>query len=74
MSNYNNGDPIIYLMTENSKLKDLLQRALPEIQERVRGLNNCWPGVDVLLHLHRNERLLVEIEHALEDWETDDPS
>ena len=71
--NYYN-DTVLELAGENYKLKDLLQRALPEIQERVRGLNNCWPGVDVLLHLHRNERLLTDIERALEGWESNDPS
>ncbi len=72
--NYYNNDGILDLMSENGKLKDLLARALPEIQERVRGLNNCWPGVDVLLHLHRNERLLTDIERALKDWESNVPS
>ena len=64
-----NHDTILDLISENGKLKDILQRALPEIQERVKGFKNCWPGVEILLHLHRNERLLIDIESALEDWE-----
>ncbi len=72
MSNYYNHDTILDLMRENAKLKDLLQRCLPEIRERVKGLNACWPGTEILLHAHRNDRLLADIEHALIGWETND--
>lgn len=72
--NYYNHDTILDLMSENGKLKDLLQRALPEIQERVEGFKMCYPEPEFRIPLHRNERLLTDIERALEDWETDDPS
>ena len=73
MSYYNNYT-MLELAGENARLKDLLARALPEIQERVEGFKMCYPQPEFHIPLHRNERLLTDIERALEDWETDDPS
>lgn len=67
-------DIIDELECECYRLKVLLQRALPEIQERVEGFKMCYPEPEFQIPLHRNERLLTDIECALEDWETDDPS
>ncbi len=72
MSNYYNHDTILDLMSENAKLKDLLQRCLPEIRERVTDLNACFTVEEISLYTHRIERLLADIEHALLGWETND--
>lgn len=43
---------------ENKKMKQLLADMLPDLQSRVDGLRQSWPGKDVLTALYRNERFL----------------
>jgi len=71
--NYYNHDTILDLMSENGKLKDLLQRALPEIQERVEGFKMCYPEPEFHIPLHRKwAPAFLEITNMTS--ETNDPS
>lgn len=49
------------LMAENGKMKRLLAEMLPDMEARVDGLRELWPGRDVVTALHRNERFVREI-------------
>jgi len=50
------------LVAENKNMKRLLAEMLPDMKARVEGLQEAWPGRDVLTALHRNERFVAEIE------------
>jgi len=45
----------------NQDLHALLAEVIPEMECRVAALQQLWPGVEVLTHLHRNERILNEL-------------
>ena len=56
------------LITENMKMKKLLAEILPDMESRVSGLREAWPGRDVLTALHRNERFIAEIKKITENY------
>ena len=45
--------------------KELLAEILPEMETKVKGLTELWPGREILTHLHRNERIVSDIKKAL---------
>lgn len=48
-------DAVCGLMAENGNMKAFLLELLPDMESRVDGLRQSWPGRDVLTALHRNE-------------------
>ena len=50
---------------ENYAMTQLLQDMLPDIEARVCGLREAWPGADVLTALHRNETFVRKINEFL---------
>lgn len=44
---------------------ELLKGILPEMEARVRGLTELWPGRDTLCVLHRNEAIVYRIKQHL---------
>ncbi len=60
---------VVDLLAENGNLKQLLCDLLPDIEARVQGLNELFPGRDVLLVAHRNETHVVRIKKALAEFE-----
>ncbi len=51
----------------DSKLKELISDLLPDMEARVDGLRDLWPGRDVLTVLHRNESLLKRMKAATKE-------
>lgn len=47
--------------TKNDNMKYLLAEILPDMEARVAGMREAWPGREVLTALHRNERFVAEI-------------
>lgn len=56
-----NNDAVCELMTENGNMKRLLAEMLPDMEARVAGMREAWPGHEVLTALHRNERFVADI-------------
>jgi len=50
---------------ECDRLKDLLGDLLPDMEARVTGMTQAWPGREILTALHRNESLVSRIKEAL---------
>ena len=53
------------LMEEIKKLKNTLRKIQPEMEARVKGLQELWPGHDVLNVLRKNESIIAEIKNHL---------
>lgn len=51
------------LMDKIKELKTLVNDVLPEMEARTKGLQELWPGRDVLLVLHRNESLVKRMKN-----------
>jgi len=49
------------------KLEQLIVDCIPDMEARVNGLRELWPSAEVLLHLHRNERLLQQMKNVQEE-------
>lgn len=62
-------DEICDLMAENGNMKALLKEILPEMRCRVNMLRERWPRREILLDLHRCERIVEDIEEFLVDFE-----
>ena len=56
-------------MSDNDQLiadcKALLQDILPDMEARVEGLIQAWPGAEILTALHRNEAHVRRIKELL---------
>lgn len=61
-------DAICGLMAENGNMKALLLELLPDMESRVEGLRQAWPGRDVLTALHRNEAHVRKIKEFTEGF------
>jgi hypothetical protein len=48
------------------ELRNILIDIRPEMQARLDGLREMWPGKEVLMVLHRNETLMSRIDKAIE--------
>lgn len=60
-----NNDAVCEFMAENGNMKRLLAEMLPDMEARVTGMREEWPGREVLTALHRNERFVANIKRFI---------
>ena len=49
----------------SEELLQLIEDLVPDMESRIEGLRNLWPGRDIITHLHRNEALLRRMKAVL---------
>lgn len=54
----------------DSKMVELLVDIIPEIEARIAGLRQAWPGDVILATLRKNERILERIRYVLFEEDT----
>lgn len=62
-------DSVCDLMADNGNMKRLLAEMLPDMEARVSGMREAWPGREVLTALHRNERFVREMHEFTDGFE-----